>query len=96
MQLKEYGKHLEKRSVLKQSFTRSAYNYRSIVDDYFAPVYYIEDHLNAIDDNLTGETAGSVLEEVFDIRADLSKLRRTIIPMRDLLYRILNSTRFTV
>ncbi len=65
-----------------------------IVDDYFAPVYYIEDHLNAIDDNLTGETAGSVLEEVFDIRTDLSKLRRTIIPMRDLLYRILNSTRF--
>ena len=67
-----------------------------IVDDYFAPVYYIEDHLNAIDDNLTGETAGAVLEEVFDIRTDLSKLRRTIIPMRDLLYRILNSTRFTV
>ncbi|KEK21074.1 metal transporter [Bacillus manliponensis] len=65
-----------------------------IVDDYFAPVYHIEDHLNAIDDNLTGETAGDVLEEVFDIRADLSRLRRTIIPMRDLLYRILNSTRF--
>lgn len=65
-----------------------------IVDDYFSPVYYIEDHLNAIDDNLTGDTAGRVLEEVFDIRSDLSKLRRTIIPMRDLLYRILNSTRF--
>ncbi|MGG0188183.1 magnesium/cobalt transporter CorA [Bacillus rhizoplanae] len=65
-----------------------------IVDDYFAPVYYIEDHLNAIDDNLTGDTAGTVLEEVFDIRSDLSKLRRTIVPMRDLLYRILNSTRF--
>lgn len=65
-----------------------------IVDDYFAPVYYIEDHLNAIDDNLTGDTAGAVLEEVFDIRSDLSKLRRTIVPMRDLLYRILNSTRF--
>ncbi|CAG9610900.1 Cobalt/magnesium transport protein CorA [Bacillus rhizoplanae] len=65
-----------------------------IVDDYFAPVYYIEDHLNAIDDNLTGDIASTVLEEVFDIRSDLSKLRRTIVPMRDLLYRILNSTRF--
>ena len=30
------------------------------------------------------------MNEVFDIRGDLLKLRKTIIPMRDLLYRILN------
>ncbi len=65
-----------------------------MVDNYFSPVYFLEDRLNDIDDSLTGESAGDVLEEVFDIRADLSKLRRTIVPMRDLLYRILNSERF--
>jgi magnesium transporter len=65
-----------------------------LVDAYFPPVYYLEDRLNDIDDNLTRESDSLVLEEVFDIRYDLSKMRRTIIPMRDLLYRILNSTRF--
>ncbi|MFX3625570.1 MAG: magnesium/cobalt transporter CorA [Ectobacillus sp.] len=65
-----------------------------LVDNYFPPVYYLEDRLNDIEDNLAVDSAGAVLEEVFDIRSDLSKLRRTIIPMRDLLYRILNSERF--
>lgn len=65
-----------------------------LVDNYFSPVYYLEDRLNDIDDNLTRESSGLVLEEVFDIRAELSKMRRTIVPMRDLLYRILNSERF--
>jgi magnesium transporter len=49
-----------------------------LVDNYFAPVYTLEDRLNDIDDNLTKESSGAVLEEVFDIRSDLSKLRRTI------------------
>lgn len=31
------------------------------------------------------------MNEVFGIRSDLLKLRRTIIPMRDLLYRIVNT-----
>ncbi|MCP8966954.1 magnesium/cobalt transporter CorA [Ectobacillus ponti] len=65
-----------------------------LVDNYFPPMYHIEDRLNEMDDSLTRDSASEVLEEVFDIRADLSKMRRTIIPMRDLLYRILNSERF--
>lgn len=43
-----------------------------------------------IDDNLIGEIVGVVLEEVFDIRVDLFKLRCIIILMCDLLYCILN------
>lgn len=35
------------------------------------------------------------MDEVFDIRSELSKLRRTVMPMRDLLYRIINSERMT-
>jgi magnesium transporter len=65
-----------------------------LVDNYFPPVYYLEDRLNDIDDNLSRESSSIMLEEVFDIRAELSKMRRTIVPMRDLLYRILNSERF--
>lgn len=30
-------------------------------------------------------------EQIYDIRADLLRIRRTVIPMRDLLYRLLNS-----
>ena len=31
------------------------------------------------------------MNQVFDLRARLLKLRRTVVPMRDLLYRVVNS-----
>lgn len=61
-----------------------------LVDDYFPVLYQIEDRLNEIGSKERYETYGTLMSEVFDIRGDLLKLRRTIIPMRDLLYRILN------
>lgn len=61
-----------------------------LVDDYFPVLYEIEDRLNEIGSKERYETYGTLMGEVFDIRGDLLKLRRTIIPMRDLLYRILN------
>lgn len=64
-----------------------------LVDDCFPPLYFLEDRLNEIDDHLTFNDSHS-LEEVFEIRSELSRVRRTIVPMRDLLYRILNSERF--
>ncbi|WP_027408324.1 magnesium/cobalt transporter CorA [Anoxybacteroides tepidamans] len=64
-----------------------------IVDDYFPPLYRIEDMLNDLEENTNDETIQEIIEKVFDIRGDLSKLRRTIVPMRDLLYRIINSDR---
>ncbi|MGN7233762.1 magnesium/cobalt transporter CorA, partial [Priestia megaterium] len=37
-----------------------------------------------------------LMNDVFDIRSDLLKLRKTILPMRDLLYRIINSERLYI
>ncbi|MDR0137060.1 magnesium/cobalt transporter CorA [Metabacillus idriensis] len=62
-----------------------------LVDEYFPPVYQLEDQLNEIEENTKDLTISELMEGVFDIRTDLYKLRRTIIPMRDLLYRMISS-----
>ncbi|WP_406687346.1 magnesium/cobalt transporter CorA [Rossellomorea vietnamensis] len=64
-----------------------------LVDDYFPLVYKIEDRLNTIEDNTNEEADSDLMDELFDIRHDMSKLRRILVPMRDLLYRISNSGR---
>lgn len=61
-----------------------------LVDEYFPLVYKIEDRLNEIEESRPHKTYGMLMNEVFDLRTDLLHLRRTIIPMRDLLYRILS------
>jgi len=63
-----------------------------LVDNYFPTLYKIEDQLNDIEDQ--GENRvdlQEMTEQVYDIRADLLRIRRTVLPMRDLLYRLLNS-----
>lgn len=64
-----------------------------LVDQYFPAAYQIEDHLNELDDNPKRLRNSSIMEEVFNIRGDLLKLRRIVSSMRDLLYRALNSER---
>ncbi|MTH53123.1 magnesium/cobalt transporter CorA [Bacillus mangrovi] len=64
-----------------------------LVDDYFPPVYRLEDVLNQLEDKTEERTISSIMEEVFNIRTDLSSVRRSIIPMRDLLYRMISSTK---
>lgn len=66
-----------------------------MVDNYFPPVYQIEDRLNKIDENSKRRTMEDLLEDLFDTRHLLLSLRHTISPMRDLIYRILNSQRMT-
>ncbi len=66
-----------------------------MVDNYFPPVYQIEDRLNEIDENSRGRAMEVLLEELFETRHQLLSLRHTITPMRDLIYRILNSQRMT-
>ncbi len=61
-----------------------------LVDEYFPLVYKIEDRLNEIEESRSHKTYGTLMNEVFELRTDLLHLRRTIIPMRDLLYRILS------
>ena len=67
----------------------------NMVDNYFPPVYQIEDMLNEIDENSKGRSMEALLEDLFDTRHHLLSLRHTITPMRDLIYRILNSQRMT-
>jgi magnesium transporter len=64
-----------------------------IVDEYFPIIYTIEDNLSEIE---TKEANQNLIEEVFEIRGQLLKLRRTVFPMRELLYRILNSERVII
>jgi magnesium transporter len=63
----------------------------NLVDEYFPSVYQIEDQLNEIE--MKGKTASThlLMNEIFEIRTKLLKLRRTIVPMRDLFYRIVSS-----
>ncbi|CAG7649299.1 magnesium/cobalt transporter CorA [Paenibacillus allorhizosphaerae] len=64
-----------------------------LVDQYFPSVYQLEDQLSDIENNSNQESIDVLMNQIFNIRTKLLKLRRTIIPMRDLLYRIVNSDR---
>jgi magnesium transporter len=68
----------------------------SMVDNYFPIVYKIEDALNQIENNPHKKSMKDLMEDLFDIRSQLLKLRHTIIPMRDLLYRILYSNHLKI
>jgi magnesium transporter len=63
-----------------------------ITDEYFPAVYDIEDEIDQLEDNVEGYSIRVLMDKVFNIRKDLMKLRRLINSMRDLLYRILNSS----
>jgi magnesium transporter len=63
-----------------------------LVDNYFPTLYFIEDQLNQIE--AQGENNSRIhkkMEQVYEIRSDLLRSRRTVFPMRDLLYRMINS-----
>jgi magnesium transporter len=64
-----------------------------MVDNYFPLVYQIEDTLSEIDENSKGRSMEALLEVLFDTRHDLLSLRHTVTPMRDLVYRVINSQR---
>ncbi|USK86400.1 magnesium/cobalt transporter CorA [Peribacillus asahii] len=62
-----------------------------IVDNYFPLIYKIEEKLNKIEDNIQNKSMSHLMNELFDTRYMLLNLLHTIHPMRDLLYRMLNS-----
>ena len=62
-----------------------------IVDQYFPLVYRIEDTLNDIDIKSGDRNFHNLIDQVFEIRSDLLKLRHTVNSMKELMYRILNS-----
>ncbi|WRP07428.1 magnesium/cobalt transporter CorA [Rossellomorea aquimaris] len=62
-----------------------------IVDNYFPVIYEIEDRLDRIEENRQNQSMNALMTELFDTRSQLLTLRHIIYPMRDLLYRMLNS-----
>ncbi|SFT20367.1 magnesium/cobalt transporter CorA [Paenibacillus sp. BC26] len=64
-----------------------------LVDQYFPALQAIEDQLLEIETGGTDQGFRTDLSQVFEIRNKLLRLRKTIVPMRDLLYRILNTQR---
>ncbi|MFZ7131600.1 MAG: magnesium/cobalt transporter CorA [Eubacteriales bacterium] len=62
-----------------------------IVDQFFPIVHGIEDQLDEFNLTMKGLSKKDI-EKLFAIRSDLLRLRRTITSMRDLVYRIINST----
>lgn len=64
-----------------------------LVDNYFPIVYQLEEALDQIENNTTDMTMEALLDRLFNARHNLLKLRHTVTPMRDLVYRMLNSHR---
>lgn len=62
----------------------------AIVDNYFPFVYDLEEKVFSFEDrhsvNLSTE---ELIDETFDLREDLLLIRRTVLPMKDLVYRLL-------
>ncbi|MGL4819525.1 MAG: magnesium/cobalt transporter CorA, partial [Bacilli bacterium] len=68
-----------------------------LVDDYFPIVEGIEDTIMAIEDDYERNPGeADVMTLTFEVRKKLLSLRRSVMPMRDLLYRILESKRFAL
>lgn len=62
-----------------------------LVDKYFPSLYSLEDELADLESMGSRESVEELMSQVFNVRGRLLKLRRTIVPMRDLMYRIVNS-----
>lgn len=62
----------------------------AIVDNYFPFVYELEDKVFSFEDRHSVDISTEVLiEETFDLREDLLIIRRTVLPMKDLVYRLI-------
>jgi magnesium transporter len=64
-----------------------------IVDDYFPIIEHIEDQINQIEILKPGP---NFIEDLYEMRSQLLALRHIIVPMRELLYRVLNSERLAI
>jgi len=65
----------------------------NLVDQYFPAVEQFEDQLAEFESKERKSSIQAMMDGIFDMRAKLLKLHKTVWPMRDLLYRIINSER---
>jgi magnesium transporter len=63
-----------------------------LVDMYFPIMHQLDERVISIESNEDDE-APKLINQIFDIRGDLLSLRKTVVPMRELLYRMLESKR---
>jgi magnesium transporter len=64
-----------------------------LVDHFFPALQQIEDDLLQLENDIKHKSIELLMDEVYEIRGQLLKARRSVNPMRDLLYRIINSER---
>ncbi|MFF2089131.1 magnesium/cobalt transporter CorA [Paenibacillus sp. NPDC058174] len=64
-----------------------------LVDQYFPAVQELEEQVLDMEIGGGNEKNQTAIEDIFNIRSRLLRLRKTILPMRELLYRILNTER---
>ncbi|MFU1796748.1 magnesium/cobalt transporter CorA [Paenibacillus azoreducens] len=88
----EIIQHVHDRKIWARGPSYCAYNVMDkLVDKYFPSVFMIEDELAELESKGSVKSVEDLMNQVFDLRGRLLKLRRTIVPMRDLMYRVLNS-----
>ncbi len=64
-----------------------------IVEGYIPIISKIENRLDEIEETDSYTSGSKIMDEVFDLRSDLLKLRRGLLPMRELIHRFLVSRR---
>lgn len=64
-----------------------------IVEGYIPLISKIENRLDELEENDAHTKGSKIMNEVFDLRSDLLKLRRGLLPMRELIHRFLVSRR---
>lgn len=62
----------------------------NLVDDYFPILYEVEDQILLLEDKKNVLSTKVIMERLYEVRSDLVTLRKSVVPMRDLLYRIIN------
>ncbi|SFJ67213.1 magnesium/cobalt transporter CorA [Thermoflavimicrobium dichotomicum] len=64
-----------------------------LVDSYFPIIQDLEEKLARIESTTRRISTKVIIDQIYKIRSDLSKLRRSVVPMSELLYRVINSER---
>lgn len=67
----------------------------AVVDAYLPKAYQIEEQLNVLEDHLQHSLKNDPMSQLYDIRTMISRIRRIILPMNDLMYRIIHSERIS-
>ncbi len=67
-----------------------------VVDEYFPKAYDIEERLNALEENADLLSIKELINHLYDLRMIIFRIRRVILPMNDLLYRITHTEKMTL